>query len=165
MHRGDPYSRRHRRAAAGIAGGAVALLVTVPACSATPTPTAATASTTSTTAPASVTFQQGSAAEVVDCEADARSLETALGAYMAEKGAYPSPPSPWSAATYAANFTPLTAVGGGGPYLPSPPATKFYVIEYDSAGQIWIAPPGNYGPYDEGQDFDADPDVCDPAVR
>ena len=144
------------------------LLATVPACSSRSTPMAAsttsapTASTTSTTS--SVVFPQGSAAEVADCESDAKTLETALAAYQAETGAYPLP-SPWSAATYATNFLPLTAATHGGPFLPNPPATKFYVIEYDSAGHIWIAPPGSYGAtYNPGQDFDAHPDICDAAV-
>ena len=83
---------------------------------------------------------------------------------MAEKGAYPSPPAAWSAATYAANYQPLTAASDGGPFLKSPPGTKFYVIEYDSAGHVWIAPPGAYGPYDKGQDFALDPNICDAAV-
>ncbi len=108
---------------------------------------------------------EGSAAEVAACQADAQALETALQAYMAEKGSFPSP-APWSAATYGANFGALTAAGGGGPYLPRPPATKFYVIEYDSAGHVWIAPPGSYGAtYNPGQSFDANPDVCLAAVR
>ncbi len=70
----------------------------------------------------------------------------------------------WSAATYAGNFEPLTAASGGGPFLPSPPGTKYYVIEYDSAGHVWVAPPGAYGPYNKGQDFAADPNICDAAV-
>jgi hypothetical protein len=53
---------------------------------------------------------------------------------------------------------------GGGPFLKGPPGTKYYVIEYDSAGHIWIAPPEAYGPYNKGQDFVADPDICDAAV-
>ena len=36
------------------------------------------------------------------------------------EGAYPSPPAAWSAATYAANYEPLTAASGGGPFLPEP---------------------------------------------
>ena len=83
---------------------------------------------------------------------------------MAAHGAYPSPPAAWSAATYAANYQPLTAASDGGPFLPSPPATRFYVIEYDSAGHIWIAPPGGYGAYNKGQDFALDPNICDAAV-
>ena len=77
-----------------------------------------------------------------------------------------SPPAPWSAATYATNFQPLTtAAGGEGPYLPTPPATKFYVIEYDSSGHLWIAPPGAYSPtYNPGQSF-TNPNVCLAAVR
>ena len=75
---------------------------------------------------------------------------------MVQKGAFPSPPSPWGAAAYAANFAPLIPE-----YLPSPPATTSYVIEYDSAGHVWVAPPGSYGAtYNPGQSFDANPDVC-----
>ena len=108
---------------------------------------------------------EGSAAEVAACQADAQTLEAALEAYMVEKGSFPSP-APWSAATYAANFEPLTAAGGGGPYLPRPPDTRFYVIEYDSSGHVWIAPPGSYGAtYNPGQSFDANIDVCLAAVR
>jgi hypothetical protein len=158
--------------------GAAALLVTIPACSSssTPTPSSTSASTSTSTSASSqattptttqspVTVQQGSAAEVADCESDAKVLEVALAAYMAEKGAYPSPPSAWSAATYAANFAPLTAAGGGGPFLPGAPATKFYVIEYDSAGHVWVAPPGSYGAaYNPGQSFDANENICSAAV-
>ncbi len=164
--------RREHLRAAGLALGAVTLLVTIPACSSTSTPTAAStsttvATTTSTSAPAPVTFQQGSSAEVAACESDAKVLEVALQAYMAQKGAYPSPPSPWSAATYAANFTPLTsAAGGDGPYMPRAPSTTSYVIEYDSSGHVWVAPPGSYGAtYNPGQSFDANPNICLTAVR
>lgn len=170
---GGPTARTERRHGprtrrVAIAIGSLVLLVTVPACSSSSTPMPAstttsvpTASTTSTTS--SVVFPQGSAAEIADCESDARALETALAAYQAETGAYPSP-SPWSAATYATNFLPLTSAGHGGPFLPKPPATTFYVIEFDSAGHIYVAPPGAYGTYNPGQDFDAHPDICDAAV-
>jgi hypothetical protein len=58
------------------------------------------------------------------------------------------------------------AYGGLGrwPLPAGPPGTKYYVIEYDSAGHVWIAPPGAYGAYDKGQDFAVDPDICDAAV-
>ena len=69
----------------------------------------------------------GFAAEVSDCGADAKSLEVALQTYMATQGAYPSPPSAWSAATYVANFGPLTSPQGSiGPSLQHAPATTFY---------------------------------------
>jgi hypothetical protein len=160
---------RRRGARYGLALGTITLLVTVPACS-SPTSTSrvtatSTSTSTSTSPPSSVTFAQGSGAEVADCESDAKTLETALDAYMAEKGAYPSPPAAWSAATYATNFTPLTAGGGGGPFLPGPPSTNFYVIEYDASGHVWIAPPGAYGAtYNPAQSFDANEDVCLAAV-
>ena len=162
---GSPERRgRHRLA---IVAGVVSLLAAVPACSSSSTPTSApvsTSTTTSTSPP--VTFQQGSAAQVVACQTDAQNLVTALDAYMAEHGAYPSPPSPWSAAAYGANFAPLTSAGGGGPYMAKAPATTAYVIEYDSAGHVWVAPPGSYGAtYNPGQNFEANPDICLAAVR
>jgi hypothetical protein len=154
----------------------VALLVFIPACGSSSIPAAAPTSitttsagtgsgansATSTTSP--VTLPEQNPAEVAACAADAKAIRDALGIYMAEKGAYPSPPAPWSAATYAPNYLPLTARSGGGPFLRSAPATKNYVIEYDSAGHVWIAPPGAYRPYDVGQDFNVDPDVCEAAV-
>ena len=103
-------------------------------------------------------------AELATCVSDAQTLTEALDTYMAEKGVFPSPPAAWSAATYAANFQPLTAASDGGPFLPSPPGTKYYVIEYDSAGHVWVAPPGAYGPYNKGQDFATDPNICAPAI-
>ncbi len=159
---------RHRLATTGIVAGVVSLLAAVPACSSSSTPTSApvsTSTTTSTSPP--VTFQQGSAAQVAACQTDAQSLETALSAYMAENGAYPSPPSPWSAATYVANFAPLTSAAAvGGPYMAKAPATTAYVIEYDSAGHLWVAPPGSYGAtYNPGQSFEANADICLAAVR
>ena len=111
-----------------------------------------------------MTLPEQNPAELAACVADAQTLAEALAAYMAEKGAYPSPPAPWSAATYVENYQPLTAASGGAAFLKSPPGTKYYVIEYDSAGHIWIAPPGNYSPYNKGQDFAADPNICDAAV-
>jgi len=165
--------RHHPRAAGAIAAGAVALLVVIPACSSTSTPTSASttttsppAATTTTAAPPPVTFQQGSSAEVAACEADAKVVEVALQAYMAQKGVFPSPPSPWSAATYTANFEPLTSASGGGPYMPKAPSTTSYVIEYDSSGDVWVAPPGSYGAvYNPGQSFDANPNICLASVR
>ena len=83
---------------------------------------------------------------------------------MAEHGAYPSPPAPWSAASYAADYQPLTSASVGGPFLKTPPGTRFYVIEYDSSGNVWIAPPGVYGPYNVGQDFARQPNICEAAI-
>jgi hypothetical protein len=144
---------------------AVALLAVVPACSSTSTPaavstsTAVSRSTTSTSPP--VTVPQQSAAQVAACQSDAQDVEEAVAAYDAIHSAYPSPPSPWSAATYVGNFAPLTASSGGGPFLKMPPATTSYVIEYDSSGHVWVAPAGSYGAvYNPGQSFDANPDVC-----
>ena len=162
-------------ATAALLIGAVALLAFVPACSSSSTPaTSATSTSTSTSrstsattsTTSSVTLPEQDPAELAACASDARSLETALVAYMAEKGAYPSPPAPWSAATYAANYQPLTAATGGGPFLPSPPATRYYVIEYDSSGHVWIAPPGAYGAaFDPAQSASATANVCLAAVR
>jgi hypothetical protein len=157
----------HRITTAGLLIGAVALLAFIPACGSSSTPAAVSTSTSSsstTSTTSSVTLPEQSPAELATCVADAQTLAEALDVYMTEKGAYPSPPAPWSAATYVENYQPLTAASGGGGFLKSPPGTKYYVIEYDSAGHIWIAPPGSYGPYNKGQDFAADPNICDAAV-
>ena len=161
----------HRITTAGLLIGSVALLALLSACSSSSTPAAVSASTsaststsTSTSTTSSVTLPEQNPAELATCVADAQTLAEALDAYMTEKGAYPSPPAPWSAATYVGNYQPLTAASAGGTFLKSPPGTKYYVIEYDSAGHVWVAPPGVYGSYDKGQDFAADPDICDAAV-
>ena len=145
------------------AGALVAVIVIVPACSSSSTPTVAATTTTSTTQ-SSVTLPQQNPAEIASCTADAKGLEVALAAYDALHGAYPSPPAPWSASTYAANYQPLTATGGGGPFMAAAPKTTFYVVSYDSAGHVWVAPPGTYGPYNKGQDIALSPDICDAAV-
>ena len=172
--RGDVQRRGRTLATAGFVIGTVVLLAAIPACSSSSTPTSAptatthpsSASTSTTSSSSSVTFAQGSAAEVADCQADAETIETALEAYMAEKGAYPSPPYPWSAATYVADFGPLTAGTSGGPFLHTPPSSNDYVIEYDSAGHLWIAPPGSFSAtYNPGQDFSVHPDICEAAVH
>ena len=63
------------------------------------------------------TFGQGEAAVIAACQSDWDTVETALQAFDAETGGYPTPPSPWSAATYATNYQPLTASSHGGPFL------------------------------------------------
>jgi hypothetical protein len=135
----------------------------------TPGSNSAPSSVPASTAPSTsspVTVPQASPAEVAACESDAKMLEVALEAYMAQKGSFPSPPSSWSAVTYAGNFLPLTSTASGGPYLPKAPATTNYVMEYDASGHVWIAPPGAYGAiYNPGQGFDTNPDVCEAAVR
>jgi hypothetical protein len=170
----DGEQRGNTLARACVLVAAVAALAAIPACSSTTAPTAgstpaASGSSTSTSLSTSVpspTFQQGSAAEVDDCEADAKVLEVALEAYMAEHGSFPTPPAPWAATTYVGNFAPLTSAAAGGPLMHSPPSTDHYVVEYDSAGRIWVAPPGAYGAaFNPAQDFDTNPDSCLAAVR
>jgi hypothetical protein len=148
--------------------GALSILVFLPACGSASSPAALPTSTTSavasTSTTSSVTLPEQNPAETASCVADAQSVETALAAYLALRGTYPTPPAPWSAATYAANFAPLTAASDGGPFLHGAPGSSFYVIAYDSAGHVWVAPPGSYDTYDKGQDFALQPDICDAAV-
>jgi hypothetical protein len=146
-----------------VAVGGLAFALTRAGNSAAP-PTSATEPTTVPT-PTSVAIQQASAAQVAACKSDAKVVEVALAAYQAQKGAYPSPSAPWSAATYAGNYAPLTSAVGGGPYLDARElSTAHFVVEYDSSGHVWVAPPGAYDTYNRGQDFDANPDVCLAAV-
>ena len=96
-------SRRRSGATAGLAIGAVALLALIPACGSSSTPVASSSSTTTSTT-SSVTVPEQDPAELATCVSDAQALTEALDTYMAEKGAYPSPPAAWSAATYAGNY-------------------------------------------------------------
>jgi hypothetical protein len=162
--------RPHSTTTSGLLIVAVSVLVFIPACSSSTPATTSTstsgstpsASATSTTS--SVTLPEQNPAELAACNADAQSVQTALATYMAGKDAYPSPAASWSAATYAANYSPLTGASEGGPFLQRAPGTKYYVIEYDSAGQVWVAPPGSYGSYNKGQDFALQPNICEAAV-
>jgi hypothetical protein len=169
VDRGGAWRSRRPVVTAGLLFGAAVLFAVVPACGSSPPTPAAVATSSSTTATTatttSVTLPDQNPAEEATCVADSQSVETALAAYMVEHGGYPVPPAPWSAATYATNYAPLTAASDGGPLLHSPPGTKFYVIAYDSAGHVWVAPPGAFGAYNSGQDFALRPDICDAAVQ
>ena len=74
------------------------------------------------------------------------SVAVAVDAYdRAERAPFPEPPSAWTAQTYTSNYAPLTSGVGGGTLSPCatrPPPS--YVIEYDSLGNVWVAPPGNF---------------------
>lgn len=106
-----------------------------------------------------------SAAEASGCEADAKSVEIAVLAYQAQNGAYPTPPSAWTAATYTANYSPLTTqTSKGGPYLHAAISTTHYVVEYDSIGHVWIEPPGQYdATYDPAHSLDVSTSCADVA--
>ena len=96
--------------------------------------------------PSSTNIQPSLPASLVvpQCYADFKIVEVATLAYNAQKHGYPMPPSPWSAATYAKNFGPLLGAKGGGSFLSQVPETAHYVIEYDSSGNVWVEPPGQY---------------------
>ena len=153
-----------------LAGLGAVIFAVVSGVNSAPTPkstsaiTVTTSKPTPSSTPTSVAIQQASQAAVAACEADAKNVEIALAAIQAQKGAYPSPLAPWSAAAYSGNYLPLTSAGGGGPYLHNPPSTTRYIVEYDSSGHVWIAPPGAYDSFNPGQDFDANPDVCLAAI-
>lgn len=127
-----------------------------PTVSSSPSNTPST-STTSTTASASGT---GAAAEVAACRSDVMDVQTALAAYQASNGSYPSPPAAWSAASYPTNFGPLTNAPAPGPFLKMPPGDNHYVILFDAAGHVWVEAPGTFSaPYDVANDA-ANPSTC-----
>jgi hypothetical protein len=147
--------------------GVLCALTIVPACGSSPPAPAAVATSSTSATPSTtsaVTLPDQNPAELAACVADVQSVMAALQASMAERSTFPAPAAPWSAATYVANYAPLTAGTDGGPFLHSAPSTLYYVIEYDASGQVWVAPPGSYGPYDKGQDFAIQPNICDAAV-
>lgn len=153
----------------GMAGLLVVILIVAVISAATlsdntTTTTTTLGSTTPTTGPGSgsgsTTTSAGggisgipAAAAVADCRSDASDVETALAAYQASTGAYPTPPAAWSAATYPTDFAPLTNAAPPGPYLKMPPGDNLYVVLWDSAGHVWVEPPGTFTPtYDAAND-------------
>lgn len=136
----------------------------------TPTTTSGTANSdtgaarsTSTTTPA----QSGAvaAAVVAACRSDVADVQTALAAYQATNGAYPTPPAPWTAASYPTNFGPLTNAAPPGPFLKMPPGDNHYVILWDSSGHIWVEAPGTFSPTYDAANDGANPSTCSKVAR
>jgi hypothetical protein len=101
-----------------------------------------------------------SAAEVAGCRSDVSDVQAALAAYQATNGSYPTPPAGWSAASYPTNFAPLTNAPPPGPFLKMPPGDNSYVILWDSAGHIWVEPPGTFSPTYDAPNDAANPSTC-----
>jgi hypothetical protein len=115
--------------------------------------------------PAQLSSQATQTADL-QCQADLRTVAIALTAYRMYEGSYPIPPKAWSASTYKANYADLTSGVKGGPWLRTAPSTDAYVIKYDAAGNVWVAPPGTYhAAYDSSQGLGADSNACHVAVR
>jgi hypothetical protein len=102
---------------------------------------------------------------VEQCQADMRTVAVAVDAYHAQKGSFPEPPAAWTAETYTSNYSPLTSGANGELFLHLAPATTSYVIEYDSLGNVWVAPPNTFeAALQPGQSLDNNADACETAV-
>jgi Na+-transporting methylmalonyl-CoA/oxaloacetate decarboxylase gamma subunit len=103
--------------------------------------------------------------QIAQCQADTKSVEVAVQAYFAHTDTFPVPAAPWNALSYTANFAPLTTADEGGPYLHEAPETSSYVVEYDSDGNVWVAPANMYGAsYTSNQDLGVNSGACQAAV-
>lgn len=108
---------------------------------------------------------QSTGTEFDQCQADVKTVDIAVQAYQAQKGSFPTPPAPWSAATYYSNYGPLTSAASGGEFLHLAPSPDNYVVEYDSSGNVWVAPPGQYEPtFQPSQGLDALQSACQSAT-
>jgi len=145
---------------------AIVVSVTLPSNSTTSTTTTIEVgtlrSTTTTTASASGT---GAAAEVAACRSDVMDVSTALAAYQASNGSYPTPPAGWTVASYPTNFAPLTNAPPPGPFLKMPPGDNHYVILWDSSGRIWVEPPGTFSPTYDAANDGTNPSTCTRVAR
>jgi hypothetical protein len=131
----------------------------------TTTPTSATSNAQSTTTTVASALGPAAAAEVAACRSDVLDVQTALAAYQASNGSYPTPPAAWTAASYPTNFAPLTNAPAPGPFLKMPPGDNHYVILWDSSGHIWVEPPGTFSrTYDAANDF-TNPSTCARVAR
>ena len=117
----------------------------------------------------------GTNSKVAACQADAKSLETALEAYHAQVGSYPPNVANGAPATsaYYTGVTGTTTVPLGtgsetvGPWLRQAPGTAYYQILWNSTGQVYVV--GSTAPSNSaesaGNDFDlTQGNVCSTAV-
>ncbi len=161
----------------GLAALVVVLLVvsivvaaTLPSPKTSPTTTATTTGATghgpsTTTTAAASTSGAGGSAVVAACRSDVSDVQTALAAYQASNGSYPSPPADWSAGAYPTNFGPLTNAGPPGPFLKMPPGDNHYVIMWDASGRIWVEAPGTFSPTYDAANDGANPSTCPRVAR
>jgi hypothetical protein len=87
---------------------------------------------------------------VQSCTADAKDVETALQAYDAQNGAYP------------------TNMGALVPsYLREAPSNAHYTIVFDSGGRVGVLPPDStlHGPVPDAADYDLHPELCQSVPR
>jgi hypothetical protein len=151
---------------------AIIVSVTLPSSDTTTTTTvpAGQGTTASTSQAQSSTTVAGasatpSAAVVAACRSDVSDVQTALAAYQAANGSYPIPPADWTVSSYPTNFAPLTSAPPPGPFLKMPPGDNHYVILWDSAGHIWVEPPGTFFPTDDAAHDGANPSTCAQVAR
>jgi general secretion pathway protein G len=104
-------------------------------------------------------------ASVSSCNADAKSVETALESYKAQKAAsFPALGGVWAAGTYTSNYAVLTTPdGAGNRWLRQQPGLSHYTILWDSSGHVWVNGANDYTGYPAGPppggtvDFDLNP--------
>jgi len=102
------------------------------------------------------------ASTVQACQAETRSVETAVAAYQRVTGHYLDV-SGWAPDTYATNYQGLvSAVGGHGPYLAAIPSDDEYIIEFDSQGEVWVA---RVGQWSQGYSPTGNPSRSDTACK
>jgi type II secretory pathway pseudopilin PulG len=84
------------------------------------------------------------------CNADAKSVETAMQDYQAAHGSYP------------ANLSQLVP-----DWLRALPPTSHYTIAVDQSGRVGVYPPGAMvnGSVPDGNDYDLHPELCDSVPR
>ncbi len=114
---------------------------------------AACTTTVKVTGPRSTT-STAAAAVIASCQADAKSVETALEAYKAQIGAYPFADD-WGALT-------TTRKGPGGtvgPWLKAIPSATHYVINFDGNGDVSVDKVG-VTTYQGADNIDSRPEVC-----
>jgi hypothetical protein len=143
----------------------VAATLPSPKATTTTTNTGATGHGSSTTTTAATGSGAGGLAVVAACRSDVLDVQTALAAYQASNGSYPSPPAGWSAASYPTNFGPLTNAPAPGPFLKMPPGDNHYVIMWDSSGHIWVEGPGTFSPTYDGAHDGTNPTTCTRVAR
>lgn len=109
-------------------------------------------------------------AKVAACDSDAKSVETAIEAYYAQGGTWPTPGAAANATYYASLTQQQTDFGPNdttaGPWLRQAPSTADYWIEWNTSGSVFVTTAGGGTADNTTNDFDATDDAaCVTAVN
>ena len=96
-------------------------------------------------------------AVAASCNADAKSVETAVESYHAQTTSFPTAMTDLLTSSVLTINNVTTTVG---PWLRAAPSSTHYIIAIDNAGVVYAAPPTASPPTQGIYNYDTHPDIC-----